>query len=359
LTHLLRTYPTEFWGLCQESLPLVLNLLTSDSLDLRFQAAHAVSAFASAKLELFSEENDFLSLSDAVKSFTEKNYKDETTFLSILKRTCGRKKTSHPAKGSQWAAVCISSLIVLLDAYVFWCPLTIKGFLDGLFAIRSCSEDPSEPMVLLHPVGWQCLIWAFSRILPNTGRMTESAQEGDYTRKRAFRVVKQELRGSLGAVLVSQILENKREDSASRVEEVLDIIGDMIDPQEASLLRPPLPKEGASLLKQLVRSVGRSSSTAVCASVYFSLPRQLFDGSILDCKRDKLKTMLDPLNRVDLRLVKELTEDEMTRDWEGLLNVWKKCVPFALDSFADALIVCFVLKHTFSSSENFNQGELG
>ncbi|KAF5330269.1 hypothetical protein D9758_014451 [Tetrapyrgos nigripes] len=342
LAHLLRTWPAEFWSPSQEFLPLVLNYLTSDSLDLRFQAAHAVSAFASAKLASPStEENDLLSLSLTVKSFTEKSPKNKTTFLYILQRACGRTKTSHPAKGSQWAAVCICSLLILLDAYIFWCSVTIKVFLEGLYAIRKCSEDASEPTPLLHPVGWQCLVWAFSRLHPHSERISESAQQEDETRKRALRVVKQELQGSLGVVLVSQILEGTGADGNFRAEEALEIIEDMVDPTEDALLRPPLPNEGAALLKRLVSSLGCSSSTteqAEEAPVVFTLAKELFNGSILDCKRDKLKLLLEPLNRVDLRLVRILTEDEIAREWEGLLSVWKKCVPFAMNTSTDDFI---------------------
>ena len=78
MIRLLRNWPAEFWAALQEFLQAILEFLISNSLDLRLQAARLISAFASAKLELLStEENDFLPLSETVQSFTEKDPKDK------------------------------------------------------------------------------------------------------------------------------------------------------------------------------------------------------------------------------------------------------------------------------------------
>ncbi|KAK7469373.1 hypothetical protein VKT23_003848 [Stygiomarasmius scandens] len=323
---LLRKYPNEFWEPCQIILPGTLEFLTSGSLEYRFQAAHTTSAFASAKLEVLAvEENDFLPSSTAVQFFLEK---DEITLLHVLKRACARKKIKHPAKGPQWAIVTISSLTILLDSYIFWCSSILRDFLDCLLLIRKRQENDSDDFTTLHPLGWKCLLWAFSRIPPHVGRMTETAQEEDGMRDRAYCVIKQELRDGMGSLLVSQMLEHSQEDEGGdTIMDALGIIQDMVDTGEATAYQ-----EGVLLLTRLVHAVGRNASKADDVSnKTFMLDQQLFDGSVLACKREKLKILLAPLNWVDPGVVRGLTEDEIILHWGRLVELWKKCVQFALE----------------------------
>ncbi|THV03877.1 hypothetical protein K435DRAFT_962215 [Dendrothele bispora CBS 962.96] len=327
--HFLRTWPGEFWEPCQEFLPTVLEFLTSSSLDLRFQAAHTISAFASAKLELLRiEENGFLPISAIVQSFTEKDPRDESSFLYILGRACKRKKIKHQAKGPQWAAVTISSLLLLLDSYIFWCPHTLRGFLDGLLLIRHRQHDePDDAFAHLHPLGWKSLIWAFSRLPSRLGRMSETAQEEDDMQQRAFRVTKQELRDGMGVLMVSKLLGDLGEEDGAQVVNALDVVKDMVSKEEAVM------RQGISLLRRLVvHSENRDGSMVVDVSRKFQLDQQLFDGSVLGCKREKLAVLLESMNQVDLGIVRELSDDEITRYFGELVEVWKRCLHSVLES---------------------------
>jgi len=348
---LLRKYPNEFWEPCQIILPGTLEFLTSGSLEYRFQAAHTTSAFASAKLKVLAvEENDFLPSSTTVQSFLEK---DEITFLHVLKRACARKKIKHPAKGPQWAIVTISSLTILLDSYIFWCSSILRDFLDCLLLVRKRQENDLDDFTTLHPLGWKCLLWAFSRIPPHVGRMTETAQEEDSMRDRAYCVIKQGLRNGVGSFLVSQMLEHSQEDEGGdTIMDALGIIQDMVDTGEASAYQ-----EGVLLLTRLVHAVGRNASKAndVSKKTFTMLDQQLFDGSVLACKREKLKILLAPLNWVDPGVVRGLTEDEIVLHWDRLVELWKKYVQFALESAHDPDVGAHIPKFTLLSHQVFSR----
>lgn len=193
--------------------------------------------------------------------------------------------------------------------------------------------------------GWAGLVWALERLglCAGGGDEVEGAGGGD-VQERAFRVVKQELGGGLGAALFRALLNSGSDSETDEqaqirieadVSRALVVLGDMIHHPRRSVMRA-----GVGLLRGVLGGIGNSSSLSISYTpthpLAMPIMHALFDGTAL---RGGLSVLGDEgggggatNEEMGVRL---LTEGEVGRWWEALMGVWREGVGRYLSEASD------------------------
>lgn len=182
--------------------------------------------------------------------------------------------------------------------------------------------------------GWRLLLWAFWKLYQTNG-------SNEIVRK-AFKTVKQELRGGTGGLLVAILLHDKVSDgpehqSGSRsgsqvgygadeaVEMALEVVGDMI-----SSPRKLIARDGVELLARLVAIIGASASTIPSppSTPAQWIPSHALELSFIDgkCLAAGLSVSLDASVPVPDEALKQLSDREIMTFWDLLKDVWISAV---------------------------------
>lgn len=369
---LLKIHPATFLPHCTPLLPLVLGHLLSPFPEVRVQAAYTLSGFVQAKVYILSTliepgslpsstvrswDND---MSGTVQSFVKfqvraskfaSKRKDNTStpapyFPDIISTALSSSKENAPASPQSqaqtpaWALSTIASLIVLCDFTVFDHPPSLKLF---ILSIAQASKRHQRSAVrALCPHVWRCFVWVLGRLLAVQGR---NVDEGDDsyassvvnksnakdidadTQNPAFLVVKQELRDGSGTVLVGCLLGPtpwQEQQSFDRVNKALQTVKDMVSSDNLST-----SKDGVELLTRLTSVIGVGQGTADreegaggwdLANV---LTPAFFDGTILRARSiSEISAAVSSLSPVDVAQVRQLSEGEIIRYWDELMEVW-------------------------------------
>ncbi|KAJ3733345.1 hypothetical protein DFJ43DRAFT_1068632 [Lentinula guzmanii] len=313
LAELLRNNPKLFLGPACDLLSDALKFLIAKSANLRSVAAHAVSAFAYAKvlqgLPYSHRQKVSYELSRTVRKFSIQYIEGEdptqTPFLlNILQSSLKDSQLSFQSNDPQWAAVVIASFIVLIDVPLFNSTTLLK-MKEILWQI---SDQPSATVRLLHTPVWKCFVWAFARI-PADDEISRKVQT----------VISQDLRNGTGALLLHVMMNLNGKEMVTRILEVLTW---MFDDKSSR-------QDGVVLLCHLLGSSGTPRSNADIIPI---LHEQLFDGKILDAHlADLMKhtaTTGDPT--VVRRIIRELSIQETIDHWERLHELWTDSVKYLM-----------------------------
>ncbi|KIK57153.1 hypothetical protein GYMLUDRAFT_46397 [Collybiopsis luxurians FD-317 M1] len=298
LAELLREYPRLFIGPACDLFDKVLRSFTAESSEIRFVAAHSLSAYAYAKvsMNLGYQQKVPSELSSTVCKFSAAYLEDpfqEAPLYRMLQSACEAK---HISDKPQWAAVVMASLIVLIDRPIFKSDLRFR--LRNLLRIIS---DHTSPIVnsFIAPV-WACFVWAFARIPAD-----------DPESKEAQAWLSQDFRNGIGSLVCYVHFSVASKNS---VERVLDVVREMLDSE-------PSKSDAVSILCQLL---GPSIASGDDFDILY---KQLFDGSILETH---LAESTD-FTTSRYATVRALGIQEVALHWDRLYHFWSVGIKLILN----------------------------
>ncbi|KAJ4481971.1 hypothetical protein J3R30DRAFT_3455546 [Lentinula aciculospora] len=313
LAELLRSNTKLFLGPACDLLCYALKFLISESADLRFAAAYALSAFAYAKvlqaLPYSPRQKVSYELSRTIRKYSIRYLAGEDPsqkpFLhNLLQSSLKNSQLSPRSNGPQWTAVVIASFIVLMDTPLFE-SAALPKMKDLLWQI---SDHSSATVRLLHTPIWNSFVWAFARIPPD-----------EEISRKVQTVISQDLRNGTGALLSHVMLNLNAKDMVARILEVINCM----------FTDKPSRQDGVILLCQLLRSSTMPRSDTDVVPI---LHQQLFDGKILNVHLADLMKHTSTINRstVVREIVRELSVQETIDHWDRLHELWADSVKIVL-----------------------------
>ncbi|KAF6744459.1 hypothetical protein DFP72DRAFT_928782 [Ephemerocybe angulata] len=305
-SHFLTNAPERFLRPMAAFLPKVLVLLAKASTE----AALALGAFAAAKLKTqdlaTGISNEVLDFMDHHGSRSKSKDK-EHLFPAILQTASQRDKPV-------WALISIAALVVLEGASIFSHPRSVRLICD---ALRYTSRHSVKAISNMHTEVWKCLVWALSRIF-----IVESADSIDARRDtfgRAVRILVQELKPSVGASLISVLLDTPagidERFMLGNVSEAVQIVKQLVSTDKQF-------EEGYALLRRLVGGIGSSDYQVTEAGFSSFVHPSLLDGTWFRMPASELSSALSTPTAFDLSHVRSLTESEINSRWPDLSEVW-------------------------------------
>ncbi|RDB15276.1 hypothetical protein Hypma_004793 [Hypsizygus marmoreus] len=313
--NLLKRHPEVFFPSLSSLFPKVLGEILSEDVECRLQAAHGLSGFAVAKLRLLAA-TDFPHQTVALT--TQSFIKKQKACLFILLNSALK---SGDTKSACWAIVVLTSMIVLTDSSLFRRPSSVKFYLNS---IAPAAIHAHKSIRLLYGPIWRTLIWAFSRLSPDSPSLIPDGEI--CTRERAFRVVRQELRGGIGISLVTALLHrNNRVGSPSEASynlvRALSVIEDMNIGKHKSN-----PHEGLVLLNRVVGAIGSPSLSKDFHDGQWgdnvNPTLGLLDGTLLETDQKRLENVVGSLESVRIDGVPQLREQDLLQNWNTIVDIW-------------------------------------
>lgn len=254
-----------------------------------------------------------------------------TTALSTSTNKLNSNPASHPAQAQSNAAWAIHTLLSLIihssssSHSPFTHPRSVRLFIPLLGeAIRSRRKDVRRA----GDRGWKVLVWSFWKLCYENA----DAERDDDMEERAFKVVKQELGGGIGELLIRALLQNGGEaeevhsgsglrsqalvGNLPSIRRALAVLSDMIQNSRKSVA-----KEGLELLSKLVNGIGDSVSLPQPRrwSLSHALPRVLFTGLSLSTN---LNVDSKPEDMFSIKNLRQLTEEEIECEWDTIMRSW-------------------------------------
>jgi hypothetical protein len=296
------------------------------------QAVIVLNHYAQAKVASSIPTATALSISKNIRLYIESHSaKRKPTVLvpqlrAVILASLATETPAHAGEGPVWALVVLASVIILHDASLFFHSTSLKFLLPPL---AESIAHPSAAVNAIHPHVWKCLIWSFSRI-------DSSYQDAMDVRKRAFKILKQELHKGLGGVLVFAalgVMPSSTEGSDGKpvtdlVSECISVVEEMISCRSKST-----QLEAVGLLTRLVDSPGVPSHAGAFDRDSI-LTKALFDGTLLQASWDQLPTVVRELEDFNLDRVQQLSEEEIMNHWESLVSVWSRAIELVLQDFS-------------------------
>lgn len=256
-------------------------------------------------------------------------------------------ETSQNSNTPSWALVVISSLITLSDASFFLHSRCLKLVIPVLSKVSAWKRG--KGIQELHSVVWKCIVWAFAR-LRDAERLARICQSQPLEKvvdmKSVYSFSRQDLRGDIGIAVVATLLwtpdqgnisvdSTKRDpNDASKEQEMqnaedvgnaLGIVRDMLKNPDRQVR-----ELGKKVLVRMLSGIGASPSvensdaSKVVVQDWYNafLAPQLFDNSILSSSQADLLTVANQISQVDIGIVSQLSESEVSRHWDELLGIW-------------------------------------
>jgi hypothetical protein len=355
--NLLKRHSRQFISPLLELLPSVLENLSSESVECRLQAGHALGGFVLAKMNLLSvsgypQELVVRMLRVFVEGQSLKQQSSQTQHLPSLMVDALSTIDSATTKGPSWGMVVLASLIVLSDASVFFHAQSIKFAIKSL---RHASRHKNQDICAAHAVVWRTLVWAFSRVSPEliVRRRNDSGKKDDpdVTRDNVLKTISQELKGGIGIALVTSLLGSSDSEASTDVSRALIVIKEMVSGKNYADHR-----EAILLLNRIVSAIGSPLTGRARDDEWLEnidLSRGLFDGTIIDTGLDNLGTALSSLGDVKVDRVRQLSETELLHHWNDLIAIWIEGVEKMLQDPSFALSVsdlhhCFEISFTMA-----------
>lgn len=266
--------------------------------------------------------------------------------------------TGNSPSSPAWALHTLLTLLILSSSTIyspFTHPRSVKLFVTLL---GEAQQNGQRDVRKGGECAWRVLIWALERLYGGNGVEADMDVE-----ERVFKVVKQELRGGNGELLVATLVNassnSSRSDDAQSgsagsaikcgvralasgsgsvdvviserrgcIARALVVIGDMTRSGRKSTV-----KVAVEILTRLVSGIGSSTATTITSPSshlqswipnHRILPHALFDGISLT---EGLSTALGRCESVfKVEDVRQLAEEEVTRCWEALVELWEMCV---------------------------------
>ncbi|KAK0464493.1 uncharacterized protein EV420DRAFT_1744857 [Desarmillaria tabescens] len=296
-------------------LPFFSNLLLfllAPNFEYRLLVTRIISRLAAAKLENGSAfVEDFQSIAAKIRDFIAE-YSSLTAKQSELGdiRTALSPKRAVETQNPGWSLVAISSLIVLSD----YGALTHRPSI--VLFVKTLSEAPSQQRLKrLQPIVWKCLVWAFSSVLEM--RTMSDTPRAEETVEKAFLVVQEELKGGIGEAIMAAVL-NAEDGSTEGVSRALSVLEKMVSSDHV-----PTRADGIFLLSQVLGSIGTSSLPGKdIPAVKSYLPLELLDGTILNATSKTISSVVEAMNKQSPHLLWQLSEEDIIRKWDVLIDIW-------------------------------------
>ncbi|KAJ7781762.1 hypothetical protein DFH07DRAFT_1055347 [Mycena maculata] len=319
---LLKQHPSLFISPLLEIFPCVLQNLIADSPAIRLQAVNALGRFALAKLSTLLAANSCASLSTTLTTFINsqttklKSVQHQLRLRSLVSAaiSADNHSHSHPADGPFWVVQLLASFVILLDDSFFSNPRALKLTLQSL---QQLARRKDKLLSALHPYVWNCLIWVFSRL--------PVASDGEDTRESAFLTLKQDLRCGIGLAFIFSLLGTAPDescDSSDAVSKALMVVRDLLCSEDQLL-----QVDGIALLTKLLYT---PSPSTVSASPRNLVVPQLFDGSLVQSKRENVISRVRSLDQLTVDQVRQLSDAEIIRDWDILSDLWARATRISL-----------------------------
>lgn len=290
----------------------LLPLLLSPDFEYRLLATRIISCLASARLEDDSTSVEaFQSITAKIRDFIAEassrtaRHSELGGIRAALSPKCA-VETQNPG----WSLAAVSSLIVLSD----YGALTHRPSI-GLF-VKTLSEAASQRRLKpLQPVIWKCLVWAFSSVLDM--RAKSDTPRAEETVESAFLVVQEELKSGIGEAIIAAVLGAK-DGSTGGVSRTLSVLDKMVSSNHA-----PTRADGIFLLSQVLGSIGTPSLPGKdIPAIKSYLPLELFDDTILNSTSETISSVVEAINMKSPHLLWQLSEEDIIRKWDTLIDIW-------------------------------------
>ncbi|KAF9783539.1 hypothetical protein BJ322DRAFT_160279 [Thelephora terrestris] len=256
-------------------------------------------------------------------------------------------ETNQSSNTPSWALVVMSSLIVLSDASFFLHSRCLKLVIPVLSKIGAWKRG--KGVQELHPVVWKCIVWAFARLreaerLAKTGRSQSLEKAVDMN--SVFSFTRQDLRSDIGVAIIAALLwtpdhgnstiENAKRNAnrawKERVVENSEDVGNALGIVKDMLTNPDrqVRELGRKALVRMLSGIGASTSAGDSETSEAPadgwcnafLAPQLFDNSILSSSQTNLLTRASQIAGVDVGIVSQLSENDVSHHWDELLGIW-------------------------------------
>ncbi|KAF8968954.1 hypothetical protein BDZ97DRAFT_1915653 [Flammula alnicola] len=319
-----------------ELLPLVLDHLNAESLELRIHAALALSGFAVAKLKSnVAKPYPGQQVIEVVQTYLDvqtsrrKSADSENRLPSMFKASLTSEQF-WKGYGPSFTLSVASCFLVLLDYFFFSSPRSLKLVFS---ALTYCAGHKRDNVRAIQPEIWRILIWVFSRFPTKTdlGISQEDVDALQDTRDRAYLVVRQEMRHGLGVALISSLLptDNYGERASADVKKVLEMASDLINCDDA-ISRD----DGVKVLGRLLANIGAPSPSPAEERREPDIPFAwtLVDGSLLSRSAREIHV---PAIGADFQDLSPLSEEEVIGCWYDLRKAWVSAAQHRLSSGHD------------------------
>lgn len=244
-------------------------------------------------------------------------------------------KEAIKGDGGIWALTSIAALVILGDAQIFSHPRSLKIVFD---ALRYSSRHKTPAVASLHTEVWACLVWALSRSFSIQDGSHVEARKDTY--QRAFQLLAQEMRPSVGTRLVAVLVRDHSPTDgqplrAWNVQQAVAII--------KQLMKDPCLQtfhEGYALLHRLVSGVPSSPSASSEPSLSDFVRDTLVNGSCLRMSLPDLEQALKDPHPFPLSYIHALTEAEVQAHWQDLSESWAMAAERLQPTISTEALVC-------------------
>lgn len=247
----------------------------------------------------------------------------------------------------QWAVTVVACIIVLSDASIFLHKRCLKFILPVLSKI---SVYKNRYIRAFHVPLWKCIVWALARLREVTENKMSKEDEGGAglwdeinvvnVYNSGFHLSKEETKEDIGAAIVGVVLgrtvmhgtpAQNPVQTTDDVSKALSVIEELVQNKN----NEQRWRVGMSLLVRLTSGIGSPSfcldngevSEAKWEWDYDALlVRELFDGSLLNAGRSHLQILASQLQPIEVNTVRQLSEAEIVRHWDALLQIWVDCI---------------------------------
>ncbi|KAI0766353.1 hypothetical protein BD413DRAFT_481028 [Trametes elegans] len=337
--HLLSEYPTVLYRETVGLLPQVLEQLVSTSIQTRINAAIAVAGYALGRLSFRSAtaQASALEASAVVQRFIRGQLHRTrpppgqpipTHLPDYIARAVGEHVS---LAGPRWAIIVICCLTILSGEGIFAGTRPLRLVLEKTeFLARS---DMPAARCLTACV-WRCLVWAFLQ-LPRDETTTQidsdrpSARASTNPRGVLFDLIRQDLRGGVGASLVAGLLylPAQRKDVPDPAKDIhlswaLAVLKDMICHHSIDIFL-----EGRTVLQRLICSVGAPADASASPTYRTWHPNDIVVKALLArCIHQETGEAfianMESTLRFDVSAIRPLSEPEIVGHWGDILKVW-------------------------------------
>ena len=317
-------------------LPSVLTHLVVSSPEIRTEATRVLNAYVLIKLKSRISTSDD-TLTRHVQGFIQsqmsmlKAHQSDACLPTVIQSALAGDAWTHLTDGPFWAVNVVASLIALCDASLFSHPPSLKFFLP---CIALTSVHKRSAVRLLHPRLWQCLIWAFSRMLrvagPDDSSMSTGSQDAEIA-ERALLLIKQEINGGTGLSSATVLIRSQDASNphlpgviiADPIFKALSIVDDMIFTGDA-----PTSAEGVTFLAHLLHDVNLAQTSAEddLLNSANTMADILFDGTLLQDSIQDIMAEIRAMPRLQVDRNIRLSEVNILQNWDTLNLIWTKCV---------------------------------
>ncbi|KAK0221882.1 hypothetical protein IW262DRAFT_937366 [Armillaria fumosa] len=290
----------------------LLPLLISPDFEYRLLVTRIISCLASARLEDgFTSVDAFQSIAAKIRDFIAE-FSSRTARHSELGgiRAALSPKCAVETQSPGWSLVAVSSLIVLSD----YGALTHRPSI--VLFVKTLSEAASQQRLKrLQPIIWKCLVWTFSSVLDM--RTMSDTPRAEETVESAFLVVQEELKGSIGEAIIAAVLGVK-DGSTEGVSRALSVLEKMVSSNHT-----PTRADGIFLLSQVLGSIGAPSLPGKdIPAIKSYLPLELFDDTVLNSTSETISSVVEAINKKSPHLLWQLSEEDIIRKWDALIDIW-------------------------------------